>query len=48
MNKKNLKMYARASLEIITFDCRDVITTSGNEWDTSYENKKIVLPADVF
>lgn len=47
MNRKNLKMYERASLEIITFDCRDVITTSGETW-SNFKRDGIPLPTDVF
>jgi hypothetical protein len=39
------KIYERASLEIVSFDAKDIITTSTYEGET---NKPIVLPEDIF
>ena len=43
----NKKKYESASLEVILFDAKDVITTSGAVWGGN-SGDPIVLPGDIF
>ena len=43
----NKKAYERASLEVVAFDAKDIITTSGENWTGSGKDP-VITPEDMF